>query len=131
MLWCFCCFSMNQAPLSTGVLDGHRLKCPWHGACFNVTTGDIEDAPALSALPTYPVRIDNNGNIYVSAKQTEENKNSAKLPDCIGISCQKPAPLNRHFIIVGGGCAGLQAAETLRENGFQGSITIITNNNII
>lgn len=37
-----------KAPLVKGTLaeDG-RLMCPWHGACFNVGTGDIEDAPAL------------------------------------------------------------------------------------
>jgi len=26
-----------------GVLNGDRLVCPSHGACFNIDTGDIED----------------------------------------------------------------------------------------
>lgn len=31
------------APLAKGVLNGNRVVCPWHAACFNVCTGDIED----------------------------------------------------------------------------------------
>lgn len=32
----------------------------------------------------------------------------------------------RRFVIVGGGVAGLSAAETLRQSGFEGEITIIS-----
>lgn len=38
-----------------GTLFGDRVRCPFHGACFNVTTGDIEDYPGLDCLPTYKV----------------------------------------------------------------------------
>jgi nitrite reductase/ring-hydroxylating ferredoxin subunit len=27
------------APLHTGVLGNGRVRCPWHGACFNTITG--------------------------------------------------------------------------------------------
>lgn len=27
------------APLVKGVLGDGHVRCPWHGACFNVTTG--------------------------------------------------------------------------------------------
>ncbi|KAJ8312313.1 hypothetical protein KUTeg_009686 [Tegillarca granosa] len=30
-----------------------RVRCPWHGACFDVKTGDIEDFPGLDSLPCY------------------------------------------------------------------------------
>lgn len=33
------------APLVTGALGDGRIRCPWHGACFNIETGDIEDFP--------------------------------------------------------------------------------------
>lgn len=33
------------APLSGSALGDGRLRCQWHGACFNIATGDIEDFP--------------------------------------------------------------------------------------
>lgn len=38
-----------------GVLRGHRLRCPWHGSCFNIKTGDIEEYPSLDCLPCFKV----------------------------------------------------------------------------
>ena len=60
-----------KAPLSKGALseDG-RVMCPWHGACFNVTSGDIEDAPALDHLVKHTVKIEGD-KIFVTANTTE------------------------------------------------------------
>ncbi|XP_076337232.1 apoptosis-inducing factor 3-like [Tachypleus tridentatus] len=44
------------APLVKGVLCEGMIRCPWHGACFNVRTGDIEDFPGLDSIPAYKVR---------------------------------------------------------------------------
>lgn len=41
--------------LNTGALGDGRIRCPWHGACFNIETGDIEDYPGLDSLPCYQV----------------------------------------------------------------------------
>lgn len=41
----------------SGVLTNGRVRCPWHGACFNVATGDIEDFPGLDSLPKFQVKI--------------------------------------------------------------------------
>ena len=41
-----------------GELDGTRIKCPRHGAYFDVTTGKALTLPAVSPLPTYPVALD-------------------------------------------------------------------------
>lgn len=38
-----------------GTLLGDRVRCPFHGACFNVKTGDIEEYPGLDSLPSYKV----------------------------------------------------------------------------
>lgn len=35
------------APLVNGALGDGRVRCQWHGACFNLLTGDIEDFPGL------------------------------------------------------------------------------------
>uniref|UniRef100_A0AAY4A4Q3 Rieske domain-containing protein n=1 Tax=Denticeps clupeoides TaxID=299321 RepID=A0AAY4A4Q3_9TELE len=36
------------APLSRGV-----LRCPWHGSCFNVKTGDLEEYPGIDCLQLF------------------------------------------------------------------------------
>lgn len=38
-----------------GVLCNGHVRCPWHGACFNIETGDIEDFPGLDSVPKYEV----------------------------------------------------------------------------
>lgn len=38
------------APLAAGALGDGRVRCQWHGACFNILTGDIEDFPGIYHL---------------------------------------------------------------------------------
>lgn len=45
------------APLSKGCLGNGRVRCPWHGACFNITSGDIEDFPGLDSLPRFQASV--------------------------------------------------------------------------
>lgn len=42
--------------VNSGTLVGDRVRCPFHGACFNVRNGDIEDYPGLDSLPCYKVK---------------------------------------------------------------------------
>jgi len=42
--------------VAVGALCKGRVRCPWHGACFNLATGDIEDFPGLDSLQPYEVR---------------------------------------------------------------------------
>ena len=44
------------APLAKGYLGNGRVRCPWHGACFNVQNGDIEEFPGLDGVPCFQVR---------------------------------------------------------------------------
>ena len=43
------------APLVKGYLGEGRVRCPWHGACFNVRNGDIEEFPGLDGIPCFQV----------------------------------------------------------------------------
>src|SRR6266480_1626992 len=58
------------APLVKGVLDAKsgRLTCPWHGACFAVATGDVEDAPALDPLLRFDV-VEREGALWVTGEE--------------------------------------------------------------
>ncbi|MBI4613228.1 MAG: non-heme iron oxygenase ferredoxin subunit [Planctomycetes bacterium] len=44
-------------PLSEGELDGTTVRCPWHGAEFDVTTGKVLCPPAGTSLACYKVQI--------------------------------------------------------------------------
>lgn len=41
--------------LCSGALANGRVRCPWHGACFNIRTGDIEDFPGLDSVQKFDV----------------------------------------------------------------------------
>ncbi len=47
------------APMSDGWIDRGRIVCPWHGSCFERSTGDVLRGPATAALPRYPTRVRN------------------------------------------------------------------------
>ncbi|KFO94797.1 Apoptosis-inducing factor 3, partial [Buceros rhinoceros silvestris] len=115
------------APLSKGVLRGQRLRCPWHGACFNIKTGDIEEYPSLDCLPCFKVTVEH-GKVFVRAK-----KKVLTLPAVISTSStlgqdtSKRCLLNRDTVLLlGGGVAAMVCAETLRQEGFTGRIIMAT-----
>ncbi|XP_073831082.1 apoptosis-inducing factor 3 isoform X2 [Musca autumnalis] len=108
------------APLHTGVLGDGRVRCPWHGACFSLETGDIEDFPGLDSLPCYKVDVQSDGQVMVRAKRKDLD-NARRLKDMV-----KRDPNNSEcYIVVGGGPAGAVCAETLRQEGFTGRIVMV------
>ncbi|EAU85453.1 flavoprotein [Coprinopsis cinerea okayama7 len=112
------------APLAKGVLtaDG-RVVCPWHGACFNVCTGDIEDAPAPTALHSFEAYIAD-GQIYVTANPTNTLKaNLSRQPKLLATGNDTTG---HGVVIVGGGSGTFHAIESLREHGYPGPITLIS-----
>jgi 3-phenylpropionate/trans-cinnamate dioxygenase ferredoxin component len=53
------------AYLEDGALEGGKVSCPRHGACFDLETGDPLTAPADMPLPVYGLRVVQ-GRIFVS-----------------------------------------------------------------
>ncbi|XP_043268069.1 apoptosis-inducing factor 3 isoform X2 [Venturia canescens] len=113
------------ALLHTGALGDGRIRCPWHGACFNIKTGDIEDYPGLDSLPCYKVSVDN-GQVKVQAKRKDLEANRRIKGMC---SLRKESP--KTVVIVGGGPAAATCAESLRQEGFDGRIVMICKENVL
>ena len=53
------------AILSEGGLVGDRIKCPLHGALFDVRTGEAKSLPAVKAVPTHELKVED-GVVYVA-----------------------------------------------------------------
>jgi len=106
------------APLVEGALCGRKVICPWHHACFDVTTGDLEEPPALDALPHYQTRIED-GHVIVSLPDQPSDRRAPKMST-------RSVEDARTFVILGGGAAGYMAAQTLREDGFEGRILLFS-----
>ncbi|KAI5784646.1 hypothetical protein EDC01DRAFT_618353 [Geopyxis carbonaria] len=112
--------SLKGAPLVKGVIaDDGRITCPWHGACFNTDSGDIENAPALDHLNTYLVNVRDN-DVYITGDESAI-KTGRRVPD---IKCSAHSKTN--VVIVGGGSGAIGAIEGLREKGFKGKIIVLS-----
>ncbi|XP_073172157.1 apoptosis-inducing factor 3-like isoform X4 [Lepidochelys kempii] len=108
------------ASLSKGVLAGNRLRCPWHGACFNIRTGDIEEYPTLDCLPCFKVRVED-GKVFITAKK--KDLESDRRLKAMSERCKSN---ENTMLLLGGGTAALVCAETLRQEGFTGRIIMVT-----
>jgi NADPH-dependent 2,4-dienoyl-CoA reductase/sulfur reductase-like enzyme/nitrite reductase/ring-hydroxylating ferredoxin subunit len=107
-----------SGPLAEGILAQDTVRCPWHHACFSLRTGEAVRAPALSPVSCWQVeQLD--GKVYVRAR-----KKSA-APDRTAAG-RAGGPQPGRVVIVGGGAAGFAAAEMLRRERFQGSITMLS-----
>ena len=47
-----------EGPLNEGELKGKIIECPWHGSCFDVSSGAVVEGPAEVPITTYTVAID-------------------------------------------------------------------------
>jgi nitrite reductase/ring-hydroxylating ferredoxin subunit len=108
------------APLVKGALGHGRVRCPWHGACFSVTTGDIEDYPGLDSIPCFKVVLDGD-DVIIETSPKEPTSYKRTLP-MVKADSQRDY---RVFLLIGGGGASVACAETLRQEGFQGMLILI------
>jgi NADPH-dependent 2,4-dienoyl-CoA reductase/sulfur reductase-like enzyme/nitrite reductase/ring-hydroxylating ferredoxin subunit len=108
------------APLKNGVLTPEgRLTCPWHGACFNVATGDVEDAPAPHALNKFDV-VEKNGGVYIKGQEKDIKGGSRK------VNIKTTPQSDDKVVIVGSGSGAFGALLKLRENNYKGKITVVS-----
>ena len=105
-------------PLAEGLLNGDRLMCPWHHACFSAHTGDLLEPPAQDALVRFDV-VTQGDDLYVNLP---DDFPESRVPDMT-----PPDPADeRVFAILGAGAAGSAAAEALRQAGFAGRVLLIS-----
>ena len=56
--------------LADGFIEGDRIECPLHSACFEIKTGKAVNPPAEVDLKTYPVKIEGD-TIYVRVESDD------------------------------------------------------------
>jgi len=100
-------------PLAEGLVVGDTVRCPWHHAAFCLRTGVPLRPPALNPVDCWNVERQGD-RVKVAAK-----REAFAAPKLTG---RVPASV----VIVGGGAAGAVAAETLRAEGYEGPITILS-----
>jgi apoptosis-inducing factor 3 len=105
-----------HGPLEEGLLVGDTIRCPWHHACFSLRTGEPVRAPALDPVDCW--RIEQQGDrLFVRQKLEAPPK-----PASSGDRSRWPESV----VIIGGGAAGLAAADVLRREGYDRRVSILS-----
>ncbi len=104
-----------HGPLADGLVVGDTIRCPWHHACFSMTTGEALRAPALDAIACW--RVERAGEMAFVRE---------RLGDAPQAAQPRPSSGPASILIVGGGAAGLAAADMLRRRGYDGPVTMFS-----
>ena len=107
-----------HGPLAEGLVVDHTVRCPWHHACFSLRTGEALRAPAFDPIPCWRVeRVGDKAFVRerIVGPGRRHGSPAAESPGT-------PASV----VIVGGGAAGLAAADMLRREGYEGAVTMIS-----
>ena len=99
--------------LAQGVVAEGQICCPLHHARFALATGEATRAPALNPLACW------------NAEEIE-GKITLRGQRAVGAAQATPANGPASVVIVGGGAAGHAAAETLRQEGYAGPVTLVS-----
>ncbi|NPT53758.1 FAD-dependent oxidoreductase [Paraburkholderia elongata] len=102
------------APLADGLLVADTIRCPWHHASFSLRAGELLRPPAQDDLKCWRVE-QRDGRAFV----------------CEALPAVRPPKLTatqlpESVVIIGGGAAGNAAVETLRREGYQGPVTLLS-----
>ena len=104
-----------RGPLADGLVVGDTVRCPWHHACFSLRSGEALRAPALDPIACW--RVERQGEMAFVREKLPEPQPSRAVR-----TSHTPASV----IIVGGGGAGLAAADVLRREGYDGPVTMLS-----
>ncbi len=103
-----------RGPLADGIVVDGTIRCPLHHACFSLETGEALRAPALDPIGCWRVE-QRDGKVFVREKLAQPAPTTSALT-------QNPSSI----VIVGGGAAGLAAADMLRREGYSNPVTLIS-----
>src|SRR5258708_1770669 len=103
--------------LAAGLAVGDTIRCPLHHACFSLRTGEALRAPALDPIACW--RVERAGAKVFVRERMPTPKPPAREDG-------KAGSLPASVTIIGGGAAGLAAADRLRREGYSGRITVIS-----
>lgn len=101
-------------PLEKGLLVDDTVRCPLHHACFSLRTGEALGAPAFDPLSCWLV---------------EREGDRVMVREKAPVSPQTRTATGDHpqsIVIIGGGAAGFSCAEMLRRRGFEGRLTVLS-----
>ena len=101
-----------SAPLADGIVVGDTVRCPWHHSRFSLSTGEAVCPPALNPVDRWQVEM-RDGKVYLTGKAPRASRSKLSGRGLPG-----------RVVIVGAGAAGNAAAEMLRREGFEGSVTV-------
>jgi apoptosis-inducing factor 3 len=102
-------------PLGEGLRVGDSVRCPWHHACFSLKTGKSLRPPGLNDVGCW--RVEQRGDrVFVTGKMSVPPNGSGS---------RRGGRHPESVVIVGAGAAGESAAETLRQDGYEGPITLV------
>src|SRR5207302_9769975 len=106
-----------HGPLAEGLVVGDTVRCPLHHACFSLETGEALRAPALDPIACW--HVERRGNMVFVREKIGQPRAAPR--GSAGVSGHPSS-----IVIVGGGAAGLAAADVLRREGYDGPITMIS-----
>ena len=99
-------------PLAEGLVVDRTIRCPWHHACFDLSTGQALRSPAVAPVACYAVQVGDE-----RARVTE------RIPEA---PANAPAPrAPGSIVIVGAGAAAFAATHTFQRGGLGERVTVI------
>ncbi|MEO8215593.1 MAG: FAD-dependent oxidoreductase [Acidobacteriota bacterium] len=99
-------------PLAEGMLTDTEIHCPWHHGTFDLRNASVVSPPPFNPLQCWRTELQGDRIIVREKVATQVSPSSIDTPSSM--------------VILGGGAAGHSAAETLRREGYRGSIRMIS-----